>query len=783
MNHLKTNVKNNRTTYIVDGYGFVFRAYYSMPPLTSPTGVPVGAVYGFINMMMKLLEQHKNDNVIIVLDSGNKNFRHTIYPEYKANRSEAPEDLKIQFPIIREAIAALNLTVFELENFEADDVIASIAKQLSLAQVVKIISSDKDLMQLMSQNIRFYDPVKQKEIDEACVKEKFGVQPEKIIDILSLVGDAADNIPGVMGIGIKTAIKLLNQFKSIEDIYKNIETIEPQRIQALLRKNHANALLSKQLLALVEDLKIPLQDSMLSQKTIDYTQLMVFLNKYGFKSLIQKFKLMKDYVEEIVILPNIQNNIILEEYNYKSLDELNIKQFISYATTEGVMVVYQEKEEILIVVKQQLYKMNYDDNLLILIKEVWEGVWVKKICFLYKDFIRRLINLGITPSAFEDIAVLAYTLDMGRYKMDFKNILQFALNKFSDHEINQPYKALLILPIYLSLKTRLLREKKYTLYEEIDKPLITQLAIMECNGVKIDEKILSTLSQNFQSLLQKLELRIYDICGETFNISSTKQLGKILFENLKLPYGKKSKKSGNYTTDVEILDRLSEEGYEIGRLLLEWRHLSKLITTYTESLPKFINNVSGRVHTTFEATLTSTGRLSSKNPNLQNIPIKTLEGNQIRKAFVAEENSMIISADYSQIELRVLAEMAGIDSLKEAFQQNQDIHTVTASQIFKIPLINVTQDIRRRAKEINFGIIYGISAYGLAKNLDIPKNIAALYIEDYFRQYPGIKKYMEETINFAKQNGYVKTMFGRKCYIQDIENPNYLLRSFAERTH
>ena len=304
MNHLKTNVKNNRTTYIVDGYGFVFRAYYSMPPLTSPTGVPVGAVYGFINMMMKLLEQHKNDNVIIVLDSGNKNFRHTIYPEYKANRSEAPEDLKIQFPIIREAIAALNLTVFELENFEADDVIASIAKQLSLAQVVKIISSDKDLMQLMSQNIRFYDPVKQKEIDEACVKEKFGVQPEKIIDILSLVGDAADNIPGVMGIGIKTAIKLLNQFKSIEDIYKNIETIEPQRIQALLRKNHANALLSKQLLALVEDLKIPLQDSMLSQKTIDYTQLMVFLNKYGFKSLIQKFKLMKDYVEEIVILPN-----------------------------------------------------------------------------------------------------------------------------------------------------------------------------------------------------------------------------------------------------------------------------------------------------------------------------------------------------------------------------------------------------------------------------------------------------------------------------------------------
>ncbi len=791
-------MSENKPLLIIDGYGFVFRAYHVQPPLTSPDGLPVGAIYGLTSMLIKLLNDFKPERAVVVLDHGGKNFRHEIYPDYKANRPPVPEDLLLQLPLVKEVALALNFKCISMAGYEADDLIAAIATKSSLSnQKAILISSDKDLMQLVDSNTTMYDPAKSKYIDKQVILEKFGVDASKVREVQALIGDKSDNIPGVSGIGPKTAASLINEYGSLEQIINNLDKLSNPRYQNLILNNLENAKISWKLVGLDNHVDFGCQLSEFSWQAPAAEKLSNFIERYGFKSLIKRveslfqLKIAQESnkaqtnvrkvnlisvvkVEQIHDLLSVikRNGIIGVTY----FQENSMHIFCLAAANSVYKISYAlaSKERDLFSVNIENKEINSDVNQLL--DQIFKDNSVKKVTYNLKGILK---VLSYKPSSFDDLMLMDYLASAGAKAKQLNEIILEYTSKQLSPEFC--YQVVDFIECYNELQNRLVADKVLDLYQSIELPICYILDDMEKTGIEVDVAFLNKLSREYGQILTQVEQEIYKICAQEFNISSPKQLGVVLFDKLKLPYGKPSGKTKSYSTNSEILEKLSEEGYQLAKLLLDYRHLSKLKNTYLDSLPSQVDPFTHRVHTTFVQSITSTGRLSSVNPNLQNIPIRTEEGNRVREAFVAPVGKKLISADYSQVELRILAHVAAIDDLQQAFEQGKDIHSQTASQIFDIPISQITPDLRRKAKAINFGIIYGISAFGLAKQISVSQKEAAEYIKCYFIKYPGIEQYMESTINFAKTHGYVTNLLGRRCYLPNINSKDHNFRSFSER--
>ena len=827
-------IKKNDHFYLIDGSGYIFRAYYALPPLTRKSdGLPTGAVSGFCNMLFKLLEdsksnenEHKPTHFAVIFDSARKNFRNEIYSDYKGNRSDAPDDLIPQFEYIRKSVLAFNLPSIELLNYEADDLIATYSEQiLKLGGKVTIVSSDKDLMQLYKKNIRIYDPMKNKFVNEEDIKNKFGVGAEKVIDVQSLAGDSSDNVPGVPGIGVKTAAELITNFGTLENLLKNANQIKQNKRRETLIENKDKALISKKLVTLKKDVPVKDKAENFILKEIDREKLYSFLREMEFNRLLSsvistygeaKFKTTENTQET-------KKNEKISNKNYSLInDESEIMGYLRQAEEIGEICIDTETTSLdphqadlvgislstkigyacYIPIGHNSHK-NLDENKVIkILKPILEDKSIKKIGQNIKfDFII-LFKRGIEMNTIEDTMLMSYVLDAGknRHNMDtlseihlshkpisYKEIVGTGKKQINFSEVDiklaKDYAAEdadITYRLYKIFQKNLKLEKLTNIYETFEKPLIKILALMEINGVKIDQNFLKKLSTKFQKKIEILEKQIFKISKKEFKIGSTKQLGEIMYNDLKIANIKKTKK-GSFATSASVLEDLAFKGYDLPKLVLEWRQLSKLKNTYSDSLPEHFNNNTKRVHTSFLLAATTTGRLASSDPNLQNIPIKTEDGKDIRKAFVAEKNMLFISADYNQIEMRILSDLADVKELKKAFKNNEDIHSLTASQIFNTDIKKVTNDMRRKAKAINFGIIYGISQYGLAKQINVSNNEAADFLNAYFLRFPEIKDYMSSTIKFCRKSGYVSNIFGRRTHITGINDKNFNVRNFQER--
>lgn len=801
--------------YLIDGYSFLFRAYHSLPPLTNPAGTPVGAVYGFTNMLIKLMNEHRPDYMAVVYDAGKKTFRNDIFEDYKANRPPAPDDLIPQFSLVRDASSALGLQNLELEGYEADDIIATIAGKARASGVeVTIVSSDKDLMQLVDDGaVRMFDAGKSRMIGEAEVLEKFAVAPNRVLDVLSLMGDSADNVPGVPSIGPKTAAELVNMFGDLDAVLERAAEVKQNKRREVLIEYKQQALLSRDLIQLEMNVPLPFEFDDFAVDKKRELGLLEFCRKHGFRSLADK--ILKDLAQDGVEAPpapepekgssaEIAPKPKLNLQIAKGVEELS--KFISAARTnaklavypiagEGVALAYPNGDAVFVrygaeAVSGDLFAEAApsglsEDSVMQQLSEVFADAHVLKITANMKDSA-----LNFAP--YDDVALMEYVAQTGSSKgFELPKIDELlgsgkAKKAVADLEDDQLADfaascALQIAHSHAELRQELFDKKLLTVYERMEKPLILVLREMENYGAKVALPKLQELSAHFESKVAALQFRIFELAGREFNIGSPKQLGEMLFDELGLESGKKSKKSGNLSTSAAVLEDLAAAGHEIVEKVLAWRQLSKLKSTYTDALQKQIDPQTGRVHTNFIMTATNTGRLSSHNPNLQNIPIRSEEGRKIRDAFVAEAGNKLISADYSQIELRLLAHVAGIEPLIAAFKNGEDVHSTTAQQVFGLAPDAVDAEARRRAKTINFGIIYGLSAHGLATRLKISHGEAKDYIQQYFHQYPGIRAYMDETVEFCKSHGYVETLFGRRCYIKGINDKNGAVRQFSER--
>ena len=843
----------NKKYILVDGSGYIFRAFYALPPISRSDNLPVGAVYGFCNMLLKLLIERdgKDEIVVVIFDAARKNFRNEIYPEYKTNRQEIPAELVPQFAYIRKAVEAFNLPSIEQLGFEADDLIATYAELAKQnGDNVVIYSSDKDLMQLLDTNVAIFDPLKQKVVDKDVVFNKFGVEPNKVVDVQALIGDSTDNIPGVKGIGPKTASELINKYGNLENLLLNARNIKQDKRRETIEANAELAKISKQLATLKKDVPLSTPIEELKKTPVDAEKLLNFINEMEFKSLINKTN---KFIEEVSKTPaqnNTNNNIepvIINKPKIKQIEkhyELvrdipTLQKWIKKcedkkifavdtettgldslsASIVGMSIATDEGDACYIPIHHikkvfdgaDLFNDGKDtlvenqipiDDIVKNIKPLLENKNIIKIGHNIKYDMHIFKQLGINVYPVEDTMVMSYDLDNTRnlHNMDdlALNHLNYTTIHFSDVcgsgkaqitfaeaplEKALDYAAEdadITLRLYNVLKSRLDSDEELKkVYYDIDLPLVNILFSMEEWGIKINSTHLSELSLEFEKILSSLECEIFSITGQTFNIMSPKQLGEMLFDTMGLPYPAKKKSNDNYSTDIDVLKQLSYQGFEIADKVLKYREIAKLKSTYTDALPKQILSRDGRVHTNYFQCGTSTGRLSSNDPNLQNIPIRTELGKDIRKTFISSNGYKILAADYSQIELRIMADVANVKNLKQAFIDNVDIHTRTASQVFGIPESEMTSDIRRKAKAINFGIIYGISPFGLANQLDIPQSEAKEYIDNYFKNFPEIKEYMEKTKEFAHQYGYIKTLYGRKCFITNINNPK--LKSYAER--
>lgn len=764
---------------LVDGYGFVFRAYHSLPPLTRKSdGTPIGAVFGFASMLLKLVLSHQSDAIAVVLDSGEKNFRHEIYPAYKANRPTPPDDLIVQFPLIRQAVDAFGITTLEKSGFEADDLIATYTKHaLKKGYEVIIVSSDKDLTQLMRKGVAIYDGMKEKYITDEDIIKKFGVPHTKIREVMALIGDSSDNIPGVKGIGVKTASELIAQFGDLTGVYHNIDAIPQARRKEMLLAGKDNAFLSYELVALKNDVPLDYEISELELQQIDFNKLGAYLNEEGFKSLharIASFVTNAPIAKEITYQP-LQTKSDIEKLVPQIYKSGHL--FFHIENDLNVTFTFGDKYYIYTTTKTQPQGSLFDDSSTPKLDDFFsalESVMLSSAVLKVVHDAKAVYKRNTKFQSIVDIIMLAYSNITSRSAKDLKSLLeQYSI----DYENSDAHA---VRCLYEELSQKLMHNRHVALYNRIDKDIPYILARMEEKGVLLDMPYLAGLTTHFQSKIKEIENQVYNLSGSDFNIASPLQMGEVLFEKLKIPYQGKKNKRG-YSTSAEILEELYDQGYEICGHILEWRQYSKLVNTYTDALPKAINKQTGRVHTNFSATSTATGRFSSSEPNLQNIPIRTEEGQKIRKAFIAQKGHKLISADYSQIELRLLAHYANIASLKEAFKNGLDIHAATASDMFDLPLDKITSDLRRKAKTINFGIIYGISAFGLAKRLDIPRDQAKYFIDHYFKKYPGIHEYMQNTIEYARKHGYVMTVFGRRCMVEGLNDKNFQKRSFAER--
>ena len=823
-------MKIHNRLILIDGSGYIFRAYYALPPMNRSDGTPVNAVYGFTNMLVKLIEDYSNEKLIVVFDAARKNFRNEIYPEYKANRGETPEDLIPQFELIRKCVKAFNISQLELEGYEADDIIATYT---NLAQQKKIpsliISSDKDLMQLVNDHVEMLDPIKNKSIGVSEVVEKFGVEPDKVIQVQALMGDKIDNIPGAPGIGPKTAAELIKHFGDIEELIKNYKRIKQEKRQKIIEKHKSDIRVSLKLVKLEKDVKLPISIDQIipyNESQNDPSVIKDFLVKQGFKTVLQRLE------NNTFIFKNKTNEQQSKKTKakYYTISKIkDLKKIIQKISELGICAIDTETDS-LNIDKVNLVGISlcYDNKNAFYIPITHKEIVTKKLCqnqIKLEDVIKQISIICFDPAILKigqnikydlrvlqkykvefnsiaDTMLMSYAFENGitRHNMDdlaFKH-LNHTTTKFKDlvgsgkKEITFDYvkiedatnyaaeDAYITFKLFNIFSQSVTREKNSFIYEKIDRRLIKVLATMENHGVKIDKKYLENLSSEFSKQTQVLEEQIFRITKKEFNIGSPKQLGEILFDEMGLQ-GSKKTKMGNYSTDSNILEELASNNEEIARYVLDWRELSKLKSTYTDALVEQISPNTTRVHTSYAPAATITGRLSSNDPNLQNIPIRTENGKKIRHAFIPESDHKLMSFDYSQIELRLVAEISGDTNLIESFKNGEDIHSSTALQIFGIKEKDINADYRRKAKVINFGIIYGISPYGLAKQLSISNTEGKQFIEDYFKRFPKIKEYMEVQISFCRENQYVETMFGRKCFIRGINDKNFAIRGFSER--
>lgn len=832
---------------LIDGSGYIFRAFYALPPMGRDDGTPVNAVYGFCNMLMKLIKEMPADYLAVVFDAARVTFRQTIYPAYKATRRETPEALIPQFPILRQAVEAFDVAQIEMEGYEADDLLSTYARLAHERGIeVTIVSSDKDLMQMVGSGVTIFDPMKQRVVDVEQVLEKFGVTPDKVVDVQSLAGDSTDNVPGVSGIGLKTAAQLINEYGTLENLLANAENIkQPKRREALI-KDADMARLSKKLVTLDAFAPVEVPLDAFAVKVPDSEKIKKFLEKQTFKSLLSK--LPNWITARAETMPNLPRPALPEirevkkEYTLIQTPDV-LQKWVDDAIKKGVVAVDTETDSLSqtrarIVgfslcceegkacyvplrhkgkAKQgELFGGAEDSVEEIKQLSVSEALDILKPLLTDKSVLKVGHNvkydwhvfaneygdeLDITP--IEDTMVLSYDLDgaahghgmdeLAELFLDYQTIRyedvcgKGKLKITFDRVELQPAcdyaaeDADITLRLYHYLKRRLLNERMVGIYELFDRPTVPVLFNMERAGIKVCDKELQKLSDSFGARIKDLEKRIFELAGEEFNLNSPGQMGKILFDKMGLKGSTKNAKTGSWSTEAAVLETLVDEGVEIAAKILEWRQYSKLKSTYSDALQEQINPRTGRVHTNFMQTVTSTGRLSSNDPNLQNIPVRSEEGREIRRAFIAEKGKVLLSADYSQIELRLMAHVANVEGLKDAFARGADIHAATASKMFHIPVEGMDPMVRRRAKAINFGIIYGISAFGLARQLGTSRTEAQEYINAYFDRYPEIKTFMEDTVSFARSNGYVMTPFGRKCSVGNLNDRNAARRAFAER--
>ena len=822
--------------FLIDGSGFIFRAYHALPPLTRSDGTPTAAVLGFCNMLAKLLSETDADHIAVVFDAAGQSFRNRIYDAYKANRGAPPDDLVPQFALVREATDAFSVCRIEMSDFEADDLIATYARHaVEAGATVTIVSSDKDMMQLVNHKVTMLDPIRNRPIGDAEVHEKFGVGPDKVVDVQALCGDSVDNVPGVPGIGVKTAAELINAYGDLETLLAHAHEIkQPKRRESLI-ENEAKARLSKGLVKLDDEVPLPCPLTDLRVKPLEHDRLLPFLRAMEFRALATRMSQRLPGPAAAATALGPSEPVIPEilpfsaPHSYAVVDTLaGLENWIEAATQAGEVAIWPAPSA-LAGTRPELCGLALAiapglaaylplghraaglldapagglslDIAIARLKPLFEDPGVLKIGHDMKGASHLLLRYGIALAPSDCTMLMSYVLDGGQEEHGLEELTRRAFA----HDL-APLKGLIgsgksligfaevataaacdfaaeradaALRLHRLLKARLVREHMSAFYETIERPLVPVVAAMEDAGVKVDQQALAELSRDFARRIAEIEASIWRDVGNEFNIGSTKQLGDVLFEKLQLPGGKKGK-TGAYGTDASILETLAPL-HPVPAQVLEWRQLTKLKSTYADALGQEIDSKTGRVHTSFALAATATGRLSSSEPNIQNIPIRTEEGRKIRGAFVAEPGHLLLSADYSQIELRLAAHVADVAELKRAFQEGHDIHALTASEVFGVPLDKMDPQTRRRAKAINFGIIYGISAFGLGNQIGVPQSEAAAYIRAYFERFPGIRAYMERIKTEARSAGFVETIFGRKCFIPGIRDGNPARRAGAER--
>lgn len=857
---------------LVDGSTYIFRAYHALPPLTRKSdGLPLGAVSGFCNMLFKLTQDFssvfdnndKPTHMAVVFDHSGRSFRNDFYPDYKAHRPPAPEDLIPQFPLTRAATKAFNIASVEQEGFEADDLIATYTSH-ALAQGAKvtIVSSDKDLMQLIDGDVHMLDTMKNRWIGYDEVVEKFGLGPEKVIDIQALAGDSVDNVPGVPGIGIKTAAQLIEEFGDLDALLAGAHTIKQKKRRENLIEFSEQARVSRDLVTLKQDVPVEMALESFALEPLRADKIFSFLNAMELRTISKRIGALleadpADFAADTDLaaknepaqalsaqdkstpqtlfdkIVNEMKNCKVNVDEYECIRELEaVDAWVEAIQSQGFVALdtettgldnqaadlvgislaiapnkacyiplgHQEGEGDLLGGGKATDQLEIDD-VITRLKPVFEDPSVLKIGQNLKYDMGILARYDTDLTPIDDTMLMAYAADgaggngmddlstnwLNHTPISFSSLAGTGKNQRTFDQINiedatqyAAEDADITLRLHKVLRQRLMVKKANQLYQTIERPLAPVLARMEARGILVDRQKLSQLSGDFAQRAAALEAEIHELAGSSFNVGSPKQLGEILFERLALPGGKKTK-TGAWATGVGVLEELAAQGHKLPQKVIQWRGLTKLKSTYTDALPHFINQHTGRVHTSYAQAAVITGRLSSSDPNLQNIPIRTEDGRKIRRAFVADKGYKLISADYSQIELRVLAHIAQIGSLIKAFEDGLDIHAMTASEMFNVPIKGMDPTIRRKAKAINFGIIYGISAFGLANQLGIGRNEAKEYIDTYFKRFPGIQDYMEAQKTFAHEHGYVETIFGRKCYYPDINTKNQAKRGFYER--
>ncbi|QBD85505.1 DNA polymerase I [Clostridium tetani] len=781
---------------ILDGNSLMNRAFYALPPLTNHEGVHTNAVYGFTNMLLKIKDDIKPDYIVCTFDKSAPTFRHEAYKDYKAGRKKMPEELREQFPIVKGLLSKLAIEIFEIEGFEADDLIGTLSKFAEEKDIeVYIVTGDKDALQLASDTTKILFTkrgITEREIyDRQKVVDEMGVTPTEFIDVKGLMGDPSDNIPGVPGIGEKTALKLIKEYSSVENVLNNIENLSGKKLKENLIENSEQAIFSKKLATIMRNVPIDMDlEKIKSKEEYDVEAVREIFIKLQFKSLIDKIPKGENHKEVEEEEELVYEEIHTIEDLIKLCTEIGNKDeniYIYFKSTNTSLYSKISLEKLYILFKNKCYVVNIEerieenkDKTIEILKTIFEKEASRVVSHDVKVPAMALKKLDVKfNEASFDLKIAAYLIDSSKSDYDLSTLIQECLSKIvKDDEEREIRETSLLEKLYINLKEQIINLEMEKLYYEVELPLAFVLANMEWEGFKVDGEMLENIGQKLQGEIEKVQKEIYELADEEFNVNSPKQLGKILFEKLDLPVIKKTKTG--YSTNAQVLEVL-EDKHPIISKIGYYRQLTKLYSTYVEGLKNVIDE-DGRIHSSFNQTVTTTGRLSSTEPNLQNIPIKYEMGREVRKVFVPNyENSIILSADYSQIELRVLAHIADDENLINAFKHHADIHTKTASEVFKVPIDEVTPTMRGNAKAVNFGIVYGIGDFSLAKDLKISRKEAKGYIDTYFERYPNVKKYMDETIDKAKKNMYVTTILNRRRFIPEIGNKNKIVKALGER--